>query len=165
MARRQSSSRRAADTGEAWRSSEAGHGGRDPETQQTTVLPEDAEERAAPPLHGKTHPPDPMDDSTPSLDDEVQLYHRPNDAGTTAFAFDPDAADAAADLAGELGSTFLTGATFGDDVSDVAMTAGDQDENELPLVINFEELEDVEVPARRGSPGGGRERRSHHARR
>jgi hypothetical protein len=74
-----------------------------------------------------------MDDAAPSRDDEVHLYHRPADDNATTFGFDPDAADAAADLAGDLGATFLTGATRGEDVSDVVASEEDV-ENELLLV-------------------------------
>jgi hypothetical protein len=76
-----------------------------------------------------------MDDATPSRDDEVNLYHRPADENATTFDFDPDAADAAADLAGDMGATFLTGATRGEDVSDVVASEEEQEiENELLLV-------------------------------
>jgi hypothetical protein len=106
---------------------------------------DDLDEFVAPPLHGKAHPPAEMDEVTPSFDDEVTRYHRPHDVGASVFGFDPDAADAAADLAGDLGSTFLSGATNGQDMSDVAMTQGDQEESELPLVI---EEESLPAPAR-----------------
>jgi hypothetical protein len=98
----------------------------------------DLDKRAAPPLHGKAHPPAEMDEATPSFDDEVTRYHQPRDVGGSAFAFDPDAADAAADLAGDLGATFLSGATHGQDMSDVRMTHEDEEEDELPLVIEAE---------------------------
>jgi hypothetical protein len=75
-------------------------------------------------------------DATPTLDDEVRNYrHHPNEAGTTEFAFDPEAADAAADLAGELGSQFLEGATRGEDLSSRVLSEEDQEENELPFLI------------------------------
>jgi hypothetical protein len=95
---------------------------------------DDLEPYVAPPLRAKEHPPGAMDQATPSRDDEVHLYHRPRDEGATAFAFDPDAADAAADLAGDLGATFLTGATRGEDVSEVVASAEEVPEDELPLV-------------------------------
>ncbi len=111
-------------------------------------ITDDLEEFVVPPLRGKAHPPDQMDEATPTLDDEKRSYrHHPNDAGTTEFGFDPDAADAAADLAGELGATFLTGATYGEDMSDVRMTREEQDESEL-RVIDDEESAGVEPPRR-----------------
>ncbi len=76
-----------------------------------------------------------MDEAAPSLDDEVALYHHPRDEGASGFGFDPDAADAAADLAGDLGATFLSGATRGEDMSDLAMSA-EGGEDELPLVLD-----------------------------
>jgi len=87
----------------------------------------------------------------PSLDDEVQVYHHPPiDAAVTEFGVDPDAADAAADLAGDLGATFLSGATRGQDMSDVAMSAEDMEESEVPLLLD-EPLDDElgEEPPRR----------------
>ncbi len=67
-------------------------------------ITDDLEAFVVPPLRGKAHPPAEMDEATPTLDDENRNYHHhPSDAGTTEFGFDPDAADAAADLAGELG--------------------------------------------------------------
>jgi hypothetical protein len=128
-------------------------------------ITDDLEAFVVPPLRGKTHPPADMDEATPTLDDEKRSYrHHPNDAGTTAFGFDPDAADAAADLAGELGSTFLTGATYGEDMSDVKMAREEQDENELRLVIDEDESPSGQPPrglfarpaSRVRKPGGGR---------
>jgi hypothetical protein len=108
---------------------------------------DDLEEEVAPPLHGKAHPRGEMDEATPTLDDENRrFHHHPNDAGTTDFAFDPEAADAAADLAGDLGATFLTGATRGEDMSDLVSMAEDQAENDVPFVIE-EEVEETGVPA------------------
>ena len=112
---------------------------------------DDLEELVAPPLAGKLHPRDEMDDATPSLDDEVRRYrHHPNDAGGIEFGVDPDAADAAADLAGDLGSAFLAGATRGEDMSDLAMMADDRADDELPLVLdeNAEEPVEDERPPR-----------------
>lgn len=111
-------------------------------------LTDDLDELVMPPLHGKAHPPAEMDDATPSLDDEVRRYHHhPSDSGTTEFGFDPEAADAAADLAGDLGSTFLTGATRGQDMSDLSMSLGDGDENDVPFVIEDESAEpSVDAP-------------------
>lgn len=96
----------------------------------------DLDELSAPPLPGKQHPPEDMDEATPTLDDEARSYrHHPSDAGATEFGFDPEAADAAADLAGDLGSAFLEGATRGEDLSDVAASR-DLDEDDLPLVLD-----------------------------
>ncbi len=65
----------------------------------------------------------------PTLDDEVRGYHHhPNDAGCTEFEVNLDAADAAADLASDLGAEFLEGAARGQDVSDVVMSHDDDDE-------------------------------------
>jgi hypothetical protein len=97
-------------------------------------ITDDLEPRAAPPLHGKAHPPAEMDRAVPTLDDEVALYHRPGDSGSSGFGFDPDAADAAADLAGDLGATFLAGATFGEDMTDADLSP--PEENECPLVLD-----------------------------
>lgn len=106
---------------------------------------DDLDEVVSPPRHGKTHPPGDMDDATPTLDDEVRSYHHhPSDSGTTAFGFDPEAADAAADLAGDLGSAFLEGATRGEDMSDLAAQRSDLDEEELPLLLDEEGEEAVE---------------------
>lgn len=99
-------------------------------------LRNEREDSSLPPLPGKTHPPMDKNDATPTLDDEVRNYHHhPNETGTTEFGFDPEAADAAADLAGELGSQFLEGATRGEDLSSRVLSDEDQDENELPFVI------------------------------
>jgi hypothetical protein len=115
---------------------------------------DDLEELVAPPLAGKVHPPDDMDEATPALDDELRRYrHHPNDAGSVELHADPDAADAAADLASDLGSAFLSGATRGEDMSDLAMMADERAEDELPLVLdeNAEEPVEDELPrSRRG---------------
>jgi hypothetical protein len=101
---------------------------------------DDLERFVAPPLRGKAHPPGDMDGAKPTLDDEQRRYHHhPNDAGSTEFGYDPEAADAAADLAGDMGQSFLEGATRGDDVSDIVAMASDAAEDELPLLL--EEME------------------------
>lgn len=106
---------------------------------------DDLDEDAAPPVPAKIHPRDEMDEATPALDDEIRRYHHhPNDAGTTEFGFDPDAADAAADLAGDLGSAFLEGATRGEDMSDLAAMLDDRPDDELPLLLDEEGEEAVE---------------------
>jgi hypothetical protein len=106
----------------------------------------DPSELTRPPLHGKVHPPAEMNDATPTLDDEVRHYrHHPNDAGATEFGFDPEAADAAADLAGDLGSQFLEGATRGEDLSSRVLDDEDRADSELPFIIEDElALNDVE---------------------
>jgi hypothetical protein len=82
-----------------------------------------------------------MDEATPSLDDEVTRFHRPRDESSTMFGFYPEAADAAADLAGDLGSTFLEGATRGEDMSEVAMSNEDREiDNDLPLVLDEDQV-------------------------
>ncbi|KYF67296.1 hypothetical protein [Sorangium cellulosum] len=98
----------------------------------------------APPLRGKVNPRSELSDVIPTLDDEVRGYHHhPNDAGTTEFEVNPDAADAAADLASDLGAEFLEGATKGQDMSDVAMSH-DDDDGDLPYLLEDEEVESVE---------------------
>jgi len=117
-------------------------------------IADDFEAFVVPPLRGKAHPPAEMDEATPTLDDEKRSYrHHPNDAGTTAFGFDPDAADAAADLAGELGATFLSGATYGEDMSDVTMTREEAQEASDLRVVDEEEEVGAAPPRRAGRSG------------
>ena len=112
-------------------------------------IPEDLDESAAPPLHGKVDPPGEMDDAKPSLDDEVQVYHHhPASSAATVFGFDPDAADAAADLAGELGATFLSGATLGEDPSDATDDEA-RVESDVPFLIEEEPGEEIAGPVPR----------------
>ncbi|WP_437581360.1 hypothetical protein [Sorangium sp. So ce887] len=100
---------------------------------------------AAPPLRGKVSPRSEISDVIPTLDDEVRGYHHhPNDAGCTEFEVNPDAADAAADLASDLGAEFLEGATRGQDISDVVMS---HDDDDLPYLLEDEEVESVEPDA------------------
>ncbi|WP_437594190.1 hypothetical protein [Sorangium sp. So ce1000] len=102
---------------------------------------------AAPPLRGKVNPRSEISDVIPTLDDEVRGYHHhPNDAGCTEFEVNPDAADAAADLASDLGAEFLEGATRGQDISDVVMSH-DDDEGDLPYLLEDEDVESVEPDA------------------
>jgi hypothetical protein len=103
-------------------------------------LPEDRERYVAPPLAHKVHPHAEMDRATPSLDDERRRYH----AGATAFGFDPEAGDAAADMAGEMGQSFLEGATRGEDPSDLQAMKSDAEEGELQLLIEGEEALDAD---------------------
>jgi hypothetical protein len=101
---------------------------------------DDPDDPFAPPLPGKAHPPDVMDDVTPTLDDEVRSYHHhPNDAGATEFGFDPEAADAAADLAGDLGSAFLEGATRGEDMGELSLGGEDREDADLPMLLDEDE--------------------------
>jgi hypothetical protein len=129
----------------------------DDEIQQLEGL----DEFTSPPLRGKTHPPAEMGDATPTLDDEVRSYHHhPNDAGVTEFGFDPEAADAAADLAGELGSQYLEGATRGEDLSDRVMREEDRSENEVPFLIEDElEPSDLDETAGEEEPPGFEQQR------
>ncbi|XYI03466.1 hypothetical protein ACMHYB_28325 [Sorangium sp. So ce1128] len=102
---------------------------------------------AAPPLRGKANPRSEFSDVIPTLDDESRGYHHhPNDAGCTEFEVNPDAADAAADLASDLGAEFLEGATKGQDISDVAMSH-DDDDGDLPYLLEDEDVESVEPDA------------------
>jgi hypothetical protein len=96
---------------------------------------------AAPPLRGKVNPRSELSDVIPTLDDEVRGYHHhPNDAGSIEFEVNPDAADAAADLASDLGAEFLEGATRGQDLSEVMMSHEDE-EGDLPYLLEDEEVE------------------------
>ncbi len=103
-------------------------------------LPEDLERYVAPPLAHKAHPHAEMDRATPTLDDEHRRYH----AGATEFGFDPEAGDAAADMAGEMGQSFLEGATRGEDLSDLQAMKSDAEEDELLLLIEDEESLDAD---------------------
>lgn len=96
---------------------------------------------AAPPLRGKVNPRSELSDVIPTLDDEVRSYHHhPNDAGSIEFEVNPDVADAAADLASDLGAEFLEGATMGQDLSEVMMSHEDED-GDLPYLLEDEEVE------------------------
>lgn len=104
----------------------------------------------------------------PTLDDSVRSYHHhPSEAGVTDFGFDPEAADAAADLAGDLGAQFLEGATLGEDVSDVAMSHDDrEEESDTPLLLEDEDELSTERPLDPALPSPGpHRRRARHARR
>jgi hypothetical protein len=96
-----------------------------------------------PPLHGKTDPPDAMDDTLPTLDDERRNYHHhPSETGAVDFEFDPLAGDAAADLAGDFGSQFLEGATRGEDLSERALAHEDDSDAPLDLLLDDAEREE-----------------------
>lgn len=142
--------------------------GRPPPRPVDLTLPDEEvlSEPAAPPLPGKVHPPAEMSDATPTLDDEVRGYHHhPNEVGTTEFGFDPEAADAAADLAGDLGSQFLEGATRGEDISDRMVRAEEEaevdvsflleEETELTEGVATEDEGESEAPAPRRRRRGG----------
>jgi len=99
-----------------------------------------------------------MDDVVPTLDDsDRQFLHHPNEPISEGFSFDPESADAAADLAGELGADFVEGATRGRDMSDV-MVSEENMNDETPFVLEMlgegaeetllpeDEDLDVEVP-------------------
>lgn len=119
------------------------------------------DEFEAPPIRGKEHPAAALSDAVPTLDDEVRNYHHhPNESGVVDFEVDPYAGDAAADLAGDLGSEFLEGATRGQDVSDVMMTRDDQ-EGEAGFLYEEEMLgsseeEEEEDEKEEGRPEGAR---------
>jgi hypothetical protein len=126
-------------------------------------LPSDLDELEAPPIPGKVHPSAEISDAVPTLDDDVRNYrHHPNEPGSIEFGVDPYAADAAADLAGDLGSEFIEGATRGQDMSDVLMNRDDQ-EAELPLLYTDETLGSTPSPDEQnanqaGEEGGSRRR-------
>lgn len=128
-----------------------------------TVL-DDLEEFAAPPLHGKTHPPAAMDEAVPTLDDADRMFrHHPNDQVSEGFSFDPDVGDAAADLAGDMGAEFLEGATRGRDISDMMMSEEEHME-ETPYLVEevgpegedayFSEEDRIEMESERGGEFG-----------
>ena len=103
---------------------------------------DDLEEFVAPPIPGKVHPPTEMGDAIPTLDDPVRHYrHHPNDNDVTEFGYDREAADAAADLAGDLGSNFLEGATRGEDMSELVVESEDRADNDVPFLIETEDEE------------------------
>ena len=96
-------------------------------------------EASAPPLAGKVHPPHDMRFVVPAPDDDrVPHPHHPNDSGVADFEVNPDAADAARDLAGDLGAQFLEGVTFGEDVSERAIEDAEANDAELPFLIDHE---------------------------
>jgi len=106
---------------------------------------EDRDEFSAPPLAGKVHPREAMDEMVPTLDDSDRLFrHHPNDQVSEGFSFDPESADAAADLAGDLGAEFLEGATEGRDMSDVIFSDDRNDEDTYIVEDYSEEGEEIE---------------------
>jgi hypothetical protein len=109
------------------------------------------------------HPRRELSDVVPTLDDEVRRYHHhPNDAGCTEFETNPDVADAAADLASDLGAEFLEGATRGQDLSDVVMSYEDS-EGELPYLLENEEIDTSgSTPEEERQPATGKPRRRPH---
>jgi hypothetical protein len=120
----------------------------------------DLDELEEPPIPGKVHPSGEISDVVPTLDDEVRNYHHhPNEPGSIEFEVDPYAGDAAADLAGDLGSEFLEGATRGQDLSDVLATRDDR-ETEAPLVYTEEMLRSGGPPEEQGEQEAGEEQPS-----
>lgn len=106
-----------------------------PDDNRPMRVLDDLEEFAAPPLAGKTHPSDAMDEAVPTLDDADRMFrHHPNEPVGEGFAFDPDTADAAADMAGDLGTEFLEGATRGQDMSDIHMSQLDSEDEGAFLI-------------------------------
>lgn len=96
---------------------------------------DDLDESSGPPIPSKVHPQNAMDDVVPTLDDSDRLFrHHPNESAGERFSFDPENADAAADLAGELGADFVEGATRGRDMSDV-MLSEENIIDETPFVL------------------------------
>jgi hypothetical protein len=75
---------------------------------------------------------------TPDDNDVFSHPHHPNDSGVAEFAVNPDAADAARDLAGDLGAQFLEGVTFGEDVSERAIEDAEANDAELPFLLEPE---------------------------
>ncbi|MCC6558355.1 MAG: hypothetical protein IT372_35900, partial [Polyangiaceae bacterium] len=98
----------------------------------------DLDELEAPPIAGKAHPSADLHAAVPTLDDDARDYHHhPNESGAVEFEVNPYSDDAAADLAGDLGSEFIEGATRGQDMSDVVMSR-DEAESELPFLVETE---------------------------
>lgn len=100
-----------------------------------------------------------MDEMVPTLDDSDRIFpHHPNEPVGERFSFDPESADAAADLAGELGADFVEGATRGRDMSDVILSEEEERLNETPFLVetigeegeeanlSTDEFVDIEVP-------------------
>lgn len=108
---------------------------------------DDLDELDLPPMHGKLYPPSEMDEATPTLDDSDRRYfHHPSDSGVTEFDNEPEAGDAARDLASELGREYLEGVTRVDDMSDIRYSDEEREESELPFVIEEEEEEFGALP-------------------
>ena len=99
---------------------------------------DDLDESFAPPIPSKVHPQSAMDDVVPTLDDsDRQFLHHPNEPVGEGFSFDPGNADAAADLAGELGADFVEGATNGRDMSDVRLSEEEDVGGESSFVVEM----------------------------
>lgn len=80
-----------------------------------------------------------MDDVVPTLDDSDRPYrHHPNEGGSEALSSDPENADAAADLAAELGADFLEGATRGRNMSDVILSEEAEVMSETSFILEPE---------------------------
>jgi hypothetical protein len=98
----------------------------------------------SPPLPGKTHPRQAMADVVPTADDDVRMpHHHPSESTAVEFESDPEAADAAADLASELGTDFLEAATRGRDLSDVILER--EQEGSSEFIVSEEEGGDMEA--------------------
>lgn len=79
-----------------------------------------------------------MDDVVPTLDDsDREFHHHPNEPVSEGFFFDPGNADAAADLAGELGADFVEGATRGRNMSDVMLSEDEDVGGESSFVVEM----------------------------
>lgn len=97
---------------------------------------DELDESSGPPIPGKVNPRAAMDDVVPTLDDSDRPYrHHPNESGSEALTFDPENADAAADLAAELGADFLEGATRGRNMSDVILSEEADAMNETSFIL------------------------------
>ncbi len=96
---------------------------------------EDLDEDVAPPLPSKARPRREMARAIATLEDEARSHrHHPSDTAGVEVSIDPGAADAAADLAGDLGANWLEGATCGEDAADLRHDR--DDDAELPLVLD-----------------------------
>jgi hypothetical protein len=116
-----------------------------PEDQRDSFTFDNLMDQATPPLAGKTHPRDAMDEAVPTLDDSDRVFlHHPNQPIGEGFSYDPVSADAAADMAGDLGAEFLEGATRGRDMSDMILSEDERNE-ETPFIVEDLDLMDDET--------------------
>jgi hypothetical protein len=129
---------------------------RDREDPATELQPDPTTpgDYVGPPLSAKTNPPDAMDDALPSLDDEHRSYrHHPSENEAIEFEIDPLAGDAAADLAADLGSQFLEGATRGEDLGSRVLALDDDSDAPLDLLLDEGDREsDDETEAEAEAP-------------
>lgn len=121
---------------------------------------EELEEFVSPPLHGKTHPAGDMGFVVPTSDDEVRHHpHHPNEPASLEFQVDPDVADAAADLAGDLGAQFLEGATYAEDMSERAIQDAEVNDHDVAYLLEEEEVDpSLVAEANEDERGGDRPR-------